>query len=237
MTIASALASLTAWVASFLNLPHDVGLAGEARFAAARRLDGLLELLAVLEPHLDAHHVAVVRAARGDRGIVQHADLFRQRDAPLVVDHLVGELIDEHVAFEQQRRDAERQVQLRRGEALRRIGPADVLDRHLRSVHHDRRDIVRAERRLCLHHANGVERGVVAADAGIEFQRNAQRLPLPAELPRQLVEIEAVGRAREGRAKAAIGRFENVDDAGETGLRRAARRKARFAPRARHACA
>ena len=144
---------------------------------------------------------------------------FDSVDAPLVVDDVVGELIDEHVAFDEQGGDAERQIELRRGQSLRRIGPADVLDRHMRAVHHDGRDIVRAERRLRLHHADGVERGVVAADAGIEFQRNAHRLPLPAELRRQFVEIEAVGRAREGRAKAAIGRFEHVDDAGEAGLR------------------
>ena len=182
LTIASALAALTACVASFLNFCTMSASDAKLCFAAARRLDGLLQLGAVFQLHLDAHHVAVVRAARGDRRVFEHADLFRQLDAPLVVDDVVGELIDEHVAFEQQRGDAERKIQLRRGQALRRIGPADVLDRHLRAVHHDRRDIVRAERRLCLHHADGVERGVVAADAGIEFQRNAHRLPLPAEL-------------------------------------------------------
>ncbi len=73
-----------------LELPHDVGLGSEARFAAARRLHRLLELGAVFELHFDAHHVAVVRTARGDCRVLQHADFFRQRDPPLVVDHVVG---------------------------------------------------------------------------------------------------------------------------------------------------
>ena len=55
-------------------------------------------------------------------GIVHHLDLGGERHAAGVGDHVVGELVDEHVAFGKQRRDAERQIHLRRGEALRRYG-------------------------------------------------------------------------------------------------------------------
>ena len=76
-------------------------------------------------------------------------------------------------------------------------------------------DVFDRERPAPTNIANGVERGVVAADAGIEFQRNAHGLEALAEPGTQRREIEAILRAREGRAKAAIGRFEDVDDAGE----------------------
>ncbi len=86
-------------------------------------------------------------------------------------------------------------------------------------MHDDRGDIVRTEGCLILHVSDGIERRVVAADARIEFQRNAHGFPRTAELPRQLIEIEAVVRARERRTEAAVGRFKNVDDSSEAGLR------------------
>jgi hypothetical protein len=60
-----------------------------------------------------------------------------------------------------------------------------------------------------------VEGGVVAADAGIELESDAHRLEALAQARAELCEIEAVLRARERRAEAAIGRLEHVDDAGE----------------------
>src|SRR5476649_2788254 len=93
-----------------------------------------------------------------------------------------------------------------------------MLDCHMRSMHHNRCDIVGAEWCLALQVSDGIERRVVAANAGIELQRNTHGFPRTAEFPRQLVEIEAVVRARKCRTKAAIGRFKNVDDPGETGL-------------------
>ena len=70
LTTASALRVADRMGREVLELAHDVGLRGKALLAAARRLDGLLELGAIFEPHLDPHHVAVVRAARGDRGVL-----------------------------------------------------------------------------------------------------------------------------------------------------------------------
>ncbi len=60
---------------------------------------------------------------------------------------------------------------------------------------------------------------MVAADAGIEFERDAHGLEPLAQPRGQLGEPEAVLRAREGGAEAAIFALEHVDDAGEAGLR------------------
>src|SRR5580658_5876692 len=89
----------------------------------------------------------------------------------------------------------------------------------MRAVHDDLVDVVERERPALADVADGVERGVVTADAGIEFQRNAHGLEAFAEARAQLFEIEAIVRARERRAEAAIRRLEYVDDAGEAVLR------------------
>ncbi len=140
----SASASLRTRRVSLRNFSDHVVLARELLLAAARRLDGLGLARAVGEMHLDAHHVAQLGAARGDGGVVDHLDLGGERHAAGIGDDGVGELVDEHVAFGEQRRDAERQVHLRRGEALRPVRPADVIDGRLRAVHHDLRDLVGA---------------------------------------------------------------------------------------------
>ncbi len=75
-------------------------------------------------------------------GIVHHLHLARQRDALRIGDPVLGELVDEYVAFEQKRGDTKRQVELRRGQPLRLIRPADMVDRDVRAVHDDLVDIV-----------------------------------------------------------------------------------------------
>src|SRR5712691_9693953 len=183
--------------------------------AAARRLARLALDRAVAEVNIDAHLVAERRAERGDGGIVHDLDLARELRARTVVDCLRLELVDEHVAFDQQRRDAERQVELRRGQSLGPVRPADVIDGDLRSLHHDLVELIERERAAAGEVADGVERGVVAADAGIELERDTHGLEALAEPGAQLGEIEAILRARERGAEAAIGRLEHVDDAGE----------------------
>jgi hypothetical protein len=60
---------------------------------------------------------------------------------------------------------------------------------------------------------------VGAADAGIELEGDAHRLEAAAEVPGQLVAVEAVARAGKSGAEAAIFAFEGVDDAGEARFR------------------
>ena len=98
---------------------------------------------------------------------------------------------------------------------MRHVGPADVIDGHARAMHRDALDIARPERMPRLHGADRVQRGVVAADAGIEFQRDPRRLPALPQPGDQFGPVEAVERAGEGGAEAAIFVFEHVDDAGE----------------------
>ena len=86
---------------SLRNFADDVVGAGERLLAAARRLAGLAFDRAVAEMDVDAHLVAEAGAERGDRGIVHDLDLAREFDARRVVDAVGGELVDEHVAFEQ----------------------------------------------------------------------------------------------------------------------------------------
>src|SRR5262245_21607265 len=116
------------------------------------------------------------RAERGDGGMVHDLDLARERDAPLIVDRFGLELLDEHVALDQQRRDAEGEVELRRGQPFRPVRPADVIDRHLRAVDDDAVELGERERAPAGNVADGVERGVVAAHAGIELERDAHGL-------------------------------------------------------------
>ena len=101
-------------------------------------------------------------------------------------------------------------------------------------MHHDRRDLVGRERPPRADRPDGVERGVVAADAGIEFERHAHGLESLAEPRGQLGEVELVARAGERGAEAAVRAFEHVGDAGEALLgeqrriERALRRAARM---------
>jgi hypothetical protein len=128
------------------------------------------------------------------------------------------ELIDEDVAFDQQRRDAVGQVELRRSEALRAIGPADMIDCDTRAMHDDLVKLIQRERATRADIANGIERRVIAADAGIELQRDPHRFPLAGEPCAERVHIETVLRAREGRAEAPVRRLEYIDNAGEAPL-------------------
>ena len=95
-----------------------------------------------------------------------------------------------------------------------------MFDGDMRAVHHDGVDVVGPNGRLGLHRADGVERGVVAADAGIEFQRDAHASPTAGRArDDSSSRLKRSVRAREGGAEPAIGRFEHVDDAGEAGFR------------------
>src|SRR6202030_199186 len=116
---------------------------------------------------------------------------------------------------EQQRGDAVRQIEMGRGETLRHVLPAHVVHRHLRTVDDDLLDLVRRERPLGADGAYGIERGVVAAHAGIELERDAHGLPHAAEAGGQLVQLKAVLRARERRAEPAVLALEHIHDAGQ----------------------
>ena len=114
--------------------------------AAARRVAGLALDRAVAEAHLDMHFVPVRGAERRDRRVVHHLHLARERDPRRIVDAVRREFIDEHVALDQQRGDAEGKIELRRSEPFRSIRPAGVIERDLRRMHDDMVDIVRRER-------------------------------------------------------------------------------------------
>jgi len=51
--------------------------------------------------------VAEVGAARGDVGVVEDLDLFRERHAPGIGDHRLGELIDDAASRERLLAEAE----------------------------------------------------------------------------------------------------------------------------------
>src|SRR6185436_15617185 len=94
--------------------------------------------------------------------------------------------------------------------------PANVVHRHLRTVHHDAFHVVWPEGMARLHRTDGVERRVIGPDAGIEFERDAHGLPAVSQARRQLLQIEPVARARERGTEAAIRALEYVDNPGET---------------------
>src|SRR5262249_20680236 len=116
-----------------LELCRDLGLAREIRLAAPRRFDAALQDTPVCELDLDAHRVAVLRSPGGARGTLPRLDLVRERDAGAVARRLLAELADEAVALDEQRRDAEREVHLRRGDPRGAVFPAGVIERDLRA--------------------------------------------------------------------------------------------------------
>ena len=67
-----------------------------------------------------------------------------------------------------------------------------MVDGDLRAVHDDLVELVERERLPLLDVADRIERRVVAADAGIELQRDAHRLEALAETGAQLLDVEAV---------------------------------------------
>src|SRR5206468_11360405 len=99
------------------------------------------------------------------------------------------------------------------------VGPADMVGRDARAVHYDAVELVERERAALADVADGVKRGVVAADTGIELERDPHRFPFAAKPGAERIEIETVGRARESSAEAAVRRLEHIADAGEARLR------------------
>jgi len=87
---------------------------------------------------------------------------------------------------------------------------------------------------LRLHLAQRVERGVIAADARIELQRDAHRLPDFAESRRQLGEPETILRARERSCRSRRIRFRTRRRSGEAAL--SEQRAVKPALRERPAC-
>src|SRR5215471_8787985 len=72
--------------------------------------------------------MTVCRAKGCDRRIMHNLHLVRKFDARRVIDAIRRELVDEGIASEDHRGDAERQIQLRGGEAFGAIGPAGMIN-------------------------------------------------------------------------------------------------------------
>ena len=159
--------------------------------------------------------VAHLGAQCGDRRVVEHFDLARFRDACRISHHCFGELVDEDVFLQQPGADAVRHVELRRGQPLRLVRPADVVHRHLGTVDHHFFHVLGGEGAFVIHLAQRVERGVVTADAGVELQRDAHGLPHFTETGGEFLQVELVGRLRHRRAEAAVRVLQHVDDPGE----------------------
>ncbi len=66
------------------------------------------------------------------------------------------------------------------------------------------------------HGPNRIERGVVAADARVELERNLHRFEAGAESGRQRLQVEAVAGTGERGAEASIGALEHILDARES---------------------
>src|SRR4051812_45979537 len=162
--------------------------------------------------------MAVFCTESGDRGVGVDRDAFGEGDAAAIGWGGRVELIDEAIAFEEERSDAEGQVQLGGGQAARLVLPADVVGGDLRAVDDDLIHVFRTKSVFRLKSADRIQAGVVAADAGVELERDAHRLPCAPEAGGELREVEAVARAGEGGAEAAVFALEDVLDAGEAAL-------------------
>src|SRR5258708_24272213 len=162
------------------------------------------------------HGVQVFGAARRARRALARLDPGGERQARRIGERRLGDLVTESISLEQQHRDAIGEVELRRGHPFGTIGPTGMLERRLRAADDDALDIVRSERPARLHEPDGVERRVIGADAGIEFERDAHRLETLAKTGGELGAVEAILRPREGRAEPALKALEDISDAGET---------------------
>ena len=134
--------------------------------------------------HVDAHHVAEFAPRAVIAGSCTTSTL---RDSAMRARSCTASSVNwstKHVAFEQQRRTQIGQVELRRGEAFGPVGPADMVAVTCEPCTTILSSSSSVNGRRCLDVADGVERGVVAADAGIEFQRDAHGLEALAEARR-----------------------------------------------------
>src|SRR5712692_5078915 len=93
-----------------------------------------------------------------------------------------------------------------------------MIDRDLRRMHDDPLDVGGGERMPLADLGKRIERRMIAADAGIEFERNPHRLVALAQSGGQGREIEPVLRTRKRSAKTAIRGLKHVDNSGEPPL-------------------
>src|SRR4029077_5230322 len=129
-----------------------------------------------LQKHFCSHHLPEFRASRHDLRISHHFDLVSKRYPGRIDDLLCSELIDKNIPVEEERRHAEWQVQLCRGDARGTILPSYMVDGHLRAMHHDAVNLIDRERSSCPNRANRVKSCVIAAHAGVELERYLHRL-------------------------------------------------------------
>src|SRR5438067_1180504 len=84
-----------------LEFADDLGHGREVLLAATRRFARAFEALAAAQVHFHPHHVAELRAFRGDRRIGHDLDLVGERDALRVRDGIRSELGDGAIACEE----------------------------------------------------------------------------------------------------------------------------------------
>src|SRR6516225_5169847 len=165
----------------FAEFVNDLRFIGKTLFAATRRLAHFAFDRAIAEIDFDAHLVPVCGAQRRDGGIVHDVHLARQFNAGTIVDAVWRKFTDKDVARENKRGNAERQVELRRGQTFRPVWPAGMIDRDLRRLHDDPFDISGDEWMSLANVPKRVKRRVIAADAGVKLQRNPHRLVVPVQ--------------------------------------------------------
>src|SRR5262249_40113811 len=163
-----------------------------ALFAAARRVARFALERTVAEIDFHTHLMPVRGAECGDGGIVHDLYFTRQVDSRRVVDAIGSELIDKCIAGQDQGGGAERQIQLRGGEAVGPVRPAGMIERDLRCMYDDARYIGRTERMPFADVGERIKRRMVAADASVKFKRYPHGLVTLAQSIGQRVEIETV---------------------------------------------
>ena len=169
---------------------------------------------AVLQLDLQSDSMTPFIAERFELRVLEDFDFFCRFHDRFAVNRLLGNLIDEKIAVVQQHGDAERQIHLRRGHALRLVGPADVELGGAGGANADLVDVLGANLRvLAENFFQRIDGRVIAAAARIRFAADVESLEALAQILSQVRQIRIVA---EGRAEAAVGRFENILDAGKS---------------------
>src|SRR3546814_21154056 len=116
-------------------------------------------------------YTPLFRSAQGvERRVGPDLDAARKVDYLRVANPLFGELLDEGIAVEHRDGDAVGQVQLRRRDAPRLVGPADVKQCRLRRVDLDPLDLLGRQRALPQQPADRLDGGMATPAAGIDLE-------------------------------------------------------------------
>ena len=165
----------------FLELLDDIRVRAEVPLTPAIGIGGFVKNRPVLQRHFDVDEMAEPASLRGDFGLVNDFHFPRERQARGVFNNVLRELVHENVSFQKKRCDAEEEVELRRCNPRRSVGPSDVIHRNLGAPDPDALYFMGLKGSPLLHRAEGIQSRMVARHAGVKLEGDVHRFVALAE--------------------------------------------------------